>query len=71
MEPLALSTPELLAGPGVSSPTATISESGNAGVGGRDAETVFDLLEADIRPLFRKGGVFAQALDEELFFPVD
>ena len=43
----------------------------NARVAGRDPETVLDLLEADIRPLFRKGGVLAQPLDEELLVPVD
>ena len=38
---------------------------------GGDAETVFDLLQANVRPLFGKGRILAQALDQELLRWVD
>ena len=63
--------------PGSAGRTRRIEAHGNdvgkrdAGLARGDCKAIFDLLEADIRPLFGEGRMFAQTLDEKLFFPVD
>ena len=71
MEPRALRTPER------AGRTRRVEADGddvgerNACLAGGDRQAVFDLLQADIRPLLGKRGVLAQAFDQELFFRVD
>ena len=60
-----------LAGPGVSRPTATTSSTANAGFPDGDFQAVFNLPEADVRPLRGERGVLAESFDEELLLRVD
>ena len=71
VEPLALSWPAALAGPGVSRPMATMSVSGNFREVGGDFEAVFDLLEADFGALFGEGRMLAEAFDQKFFIARD
>ena len=48
-----------------------MSDERDAGLARGHREAVFNLLEADIRPLLGERRMLAQPLDQELFFPID
>ena len=68
VEPRALRTPALLAGPGVSSPTEIATSAiGNAGRPRGDRQAVGNLLQADVGPFDGSRRMLAQAVDQKAF----